>query len=369
MTQFSIELAKPSDDRSLGALVVESLPAAGVDIILRRNPSFLQGVRVQGPFTQVGVIRQRETGEVVGCATRSIRSAYINGTAANLGYLAGLWLDKPYRRGTLLARGYRAFHQLHRDRKALLYLAAIPEDDREVRELLTAGRGGLPRYDPWGTYHALVLRLGRTKPNPGGDVRVVRGSVDRMPEIEDCLNRNGRRRQFYPCYLGHEFLTEAPHLRDFRVEDFYLAIRSGRVVGVAGRWDQGQFRQVEISGYHGPSRFFRPAYNLAARLAAWAPMPPPAVALKSVFLSFIAVDEDDPDVFRAILESVHSDAIADGYACLLVGFHERDPLLPIAASYPHFLHRSRLHVVYWEDGAEYRDSLDDRIPYLEFATM
>ena len=40
----------------------------------------------------------------------------------------------------------RAFHQLHRDRKTLLYVTTIPEEDREVRELLTSGRANSCRF-------------------------------------------------------------------------------------------------------------------------------------------------------------------------------------------------------------------------------
>ena len=197
MPRFSIELAKPSDDGDLRRLVAESPIGRGVQIVLRREPSFFHGVRVHGPFSQVGVVRDSRTGRVVGCGTRAVRSAYVNGTAANLGCLGGLLLESSFRSGTLLARGYRAFHQLHRDKKALLYVTTIPEDDREVRELLTSGRAGLPQYDDWGRYYTLAISPGRKKRSLAGRTQVVRGSAARMEEVEDCLNRNGRQRQFF----------------------------------------------------------------------------------------------------------------------------------------------------------------------------
>ena len=369
MPKFSIELAKPSDDEDLRRLVADNPIGGDVQIVLWREPSFFHGLRVHGPFNQVGVVRDTETGRVVGCGTRSVRSAYLNGTAANLGWLGGLLLESRFRSGTLLARGYRAFHQLHRDKKALLYVTTIPENERELRELLTSGRAGLPQYDDWGRYHTLAIRPGRSKPSLAGGIQVVRGSAARMEEVEGCLNRNGRRRQFYPCYLSHEFLTDASHLRDFRIEDFTLAVREGRVVGVAARWDQSRFKQITVAGYRGKARLVRPLHNAMARLRGFAAMPPPGSELKCCFVGFVAVDDDEPDVFRVILREIYNDAVAGGYAYVLAGFHEKDPLLRVAAGYRHFAYQSRLYVVYWEDGAEYRQSLDDRVPYLELAAM
>lgn len=369
MSRFSIELAKPSDDGDLRRLVAESPVGRGVQFVVRREPSFFHVVRLRGPFSQVGVVRDSHTGKVIGCGTRAVRSAYINGTAANLGWLGGLLLEDSFRSGTLLGRGYRIFHQLHRDRKALLYVTTIPEEDREVRELLTSGRVGLPQYDDLGRYDTLAISPGRAKRGLAEGIRVVHGSAARMDEVEDCLNRNGQRRQFYPCYLSHEFLSGAPHLRDFHVNDFFLALREGRVVGVAGRWDQGRMRQIVVTGYRGKTRLLRPLVNATAGLRGYRPMPPPGSELKCCFVGFVAVDDDDPEVFRAILREIYNDAAAGGYDYLLAGFHDSDPLRHVAARYRHFTYRRRLYVVYWEDGAEYRRSLDDRVPYLELATM
>ena len=98
-------------------------------------------------------------------------------------------------------------------------------------------------------------------------------------------------------------------------------------------------------------------------------MPPPGAAVRHFFLSFVAIDGNDPEIFRVLLREIYNDAVGAGYECFLAGFHESDPLLATAARYRHFAHRSRLYVVYWEDGAEYRQSLDERVPYLELATL
>lgn len=369
MPRFSIELAKPSDDSDLRALATSDLAVGPIRFSLRREPSFFQAVRVQGSLNQIGVVRDTETGRAVGCGMRSVRSAYVNGIAANLGYLGGLWLDPAVRSGTLLARGYRAFHQLHRDRQALLYITTIPEEAEEARALLTSGRARLPQYDDLGRYHALAVSVGRKKRGLAGRIKVLRGVPSRMKEVEECLSRNGPRRQFFPCFLANDFLTGGPHLRDLHVKDFYLAVEDGRVVGVAAKWDQTAFRQLVVGPYRGTARVVRRVYNAGARVLGLPSMPLPGSEVKHVYLSFVAIDDDRRDVFRTLLREVYNDAAEAGCSYVFAGFHERDPLLAEVVRYRHYAHRSRLYVVFWEDGAAFHESLDGRVPYVELALL
>ncbi len=90
MNEFSIELARESDDDDLKDLVANTPMDGEFQIALRREPSYFHGVDVQGPFNQVGVARDKQTGQTVACATRSVRPAYLNGEVKSLGYIGGL---------------------------------------------------------------------------------------------------------------------------------------------------------------------------------------------------------------------------------------------------------------------------------------
>ena len=45
-----------------------------------------------------------------------------------------------------------------------------------------------------------------------------------------------------------------PRLRDFKVQDFYLALCGGRVAGVVGKWDQSAYKQTVVTRYRGRLR-------------------------------------------------------------------------------------------------------------------
>jgi hypothetical protein len=369
MSKFCIELARPSDDAALRELAAAQPMGGDIRVAVRREPSFFHGVGIQGRFNQVGVVRDGPGGRVVGCATRSVRPAYLNGQRADLGYIGGLRLDPMYRGGTLLARGYRAFREHHQDGRARLYATTIIEPNQAARELLTSRRAGLPCYEDWGRYYTLAIGTSRAKRALRDAPPIERGSANRLEEIADHLRRNGRQKQFYPCYEGEEFARGEFARRGFCAEDFFLAVRSGRVVGAAAIWDQSSFKQTIVAVYRGKMRVLRPLYNVAAALGGWPRLPPAGTQLNQCYASFIAADGNDPATFRALLREIHNEAARRGYAYLLVGLHEQDPLLAVASEYLHFSYPSRLYVVYWDDGADACRALDRRVPYLELALL
>jgi hypothetical protein len=53
----------------------------------------------------------------------------------------------------------------------------------------------------------------------------------------------------------------------------------------------------------------------------------------------------------------------------MVGLSTRDPLLSIARKYAHIPYYSRLYSVCWQNEASFHEKLDQRIPYVEIATL
>lgn len=369
MSRFLIELANPSDDAQLKPLAEQRIVCSSIEVYMRPEPSFLQAVRVQGPVNQVGVVRDRQTGQIVGWGSRAIRPAYINRRAANLGYLGGVWLDPKVRSGILLGRLFETLYQLHRDRQTQLYLTTIPEEAYELRQLFTSGRAGLPHYDDCGRYYALALPVRRIPPPSATSMEVIRAETAQMQQVEECLCQYGPQRQFFPCFIANDFLSGLPHLRDLRTKDFYMAMDRGQPVGVAALWNQMGFRQLVLAAYRGRRRILQ---TILARLwpfgNKWIGFRPGQL-IPCRFVSFLAIQQDRPEVFRLLLRRLAQEAAHGGACCLLLGLHEKDPLLAQVWRYRPYVHRRRLYLVYWEDGIQFRHSLQELVPYVELATL
>ena len=83
----------------------------------------------------------------------------------------------------------------------------------------------------------------------------------------------------------------------------------------------------------------------------------------------MCVADDEAHVFAALLRKLHNLANSRGFDYLLIGLDARDPLLPIAKKYPHFLYASRLYLAEWPDGGHFHEQLDRRPAYVDIATL
>jgi hypothetical protein len=370
MSRFSFKIAQESDDCAIRKVFQDTPMDGKVGVTFKREPSYFDAAKIGNEFHQTIIATDGMTNDIVGLGSRSIKPGYINGEVTNIGYLSSLRIKDDYCNNILLARGYEYLNKLHRDKKASIYITSIIEDNNYAIDLLTSQRAGLPRYLDMGLYCTTAIGLSRKKHNISGNIKVIRGSHKNIDAIVECLNRNGKDKQFYPYYTNELFLSNNGILRDFRIDNFYIALKNNNVVGTIAKWDQGNFKQTIIAGYKGFLRFIKPFYNLGATVIGLPKLPRPNTQLKFLYTGFIAVDTNEVEIFRALLRAMYNDAVDSNYDYLLVGLHENDPLLrPIREDYHFIRYNSRVFVVCWDDGLDFYNKLDDRIPYLELATL
>src|SRR5262249_11668531 len=139
------------------------------------------------------------------------------------------------------------------------------------------------------------------------------------------------------------------------------------------KWDQSGYKQTVVERYGGRLRWLRPWWNLTSPLLGCPRLPEPGAPLRSFYASFIAVDDDEVNVLRALLRRLYNAQCSGGargrYAYFLSGFHECDPLAAALSDYALTPFAGRLFVVHFADGAEAFDRLDGRVPYVELATL
>ncbi|HTS38860.1 MAG TPA: hypothetical protein VMH04_24510 [Candidatus Solibacter sp.] len=365
-SRFDIGVAEAADDAEIRELLRRSPIPGQISVTFEREPNFLESCRIRGDFVQVGIGRDRRTGKLVGLGTRSIAPAFINGQPAPLGYLSDLRVDGPYRGGTLLARGYQFLRRLHEDGCAQLYTTVIFNDNHAALATITSGRAGLPKYHDMGRIHCPGINIRSARPAIRAECEIHRGSKGLLPEMLQCIHRNNAHRQFAPLHTPGMFQDR---WRDFRLDNFHVALRGDKVVGVLGSWDQRSFKQTRIVSYGSRLRWLVPLANALRPIAKTAAYPKPGGEVPYFYISFIAIDEDDVEVFRALLRSAYNAAVGKGYLYAMLALHERDPLLPALREYSLTPFFGRLFCVTFEDGEQAFSQLDGRVPYLEAATF
>jgi hypothetical protein len=362
MARYRIELATPDDDADLRRILADTPMPGHISVSFRREPSYFAAAEVDGHFRQVVAGRDLDTGRLIGFGSRSIRRVFVNGRPTDVGYLSALRLLAEHRNLGLIARGYAHFRKLHADGRAAVYLTTIAEGNDRALELLTSGRAGLPAYHPAGRYHTLAI-----PPVRGAQVRHGGrpATLHDLPAIVAFLQAHGPTRQFFPCYEEADFFGSHGALVGLKPENLLLAWRAGNLVGMLGTWDQSGIRQAVVHSYRRPLGWFRPLYNIWAWLRGRPQLPRAGEVLRNRFAAVPVVENDDREVFATLLDA----ATAGKREYLLLGLHERDPLLAVARRYAAHEYVTRMFVVCWEDGDAFRKEMDARVPYLELGSL
>jgi len=362
-----VDLATPADEPEIRRLLRDNPMDGAIRVSLEREPDAFLAAAVEGEPHHTVVARDPRTGAVVGMGSRSVWNAFVNGEPRRLGYLSQLRVDRAFRgRRRLLAAGYALLRDRRGTDEAPFDVTSIIADNDVAKRLLGAGVPGLPRYRELAPFVTLILPAPRPRRPPRG-LRIERGSLAQMKEVADCLARNRRRYQAAPFFTAEELLSPE-RSRGLAPESFHLAIVDGRIAGCLAVWDQSGFKQAVVRGYAPRLARWRPWINRLAPLLGTPRLPEPGSLLPHAYVSHLAVDDDDPTLFQALVEAACADARAGGYAYLILGLAAHHPWLPwLRRRFRAREYRSVLYTVHWDAGEN--TLLDDRLPHVETALL
>ena len=368
MSRFEFTLATLEDDWQLRQRMAEDWMEGTISVSFRREPNYFIATRVQGESFQTIKCTDKETGKIIGLGSRLLKTAFINGNLQTLGYLADLRGHPNYRQGTLLARGYRFLRKLHEANPIPLYYSLILQGNTTALNNLLGGRVNLPQYRDMGLILTPAIHLDFPKPEILiSGVSFERGKRKQLPEILSFVNQCRSQQQFAPYYRVEDF--DGPSLKDLQAEDFYLAIQDNKIIGTVAAWYQGNFRQTYIESYSSQLAIFRPFYNLLSKLTPLKPLPDPGTEIPYFYLAFVAIEDNNSDIFRGLLRTMYRERLATPCHYFIAGLHERDPLAKIFQEYRRIEAAGRLFAIHYSDGKTAFEGLDGRIPYLEIATV
>ncbi len=318
--------------------------------------------------SQVIAMKESGTGAIVGFGCRSFRKVFVDGQVSTIGYLSGLRGLPEVRGGTLLARAYRYLKQLHGDGKVPYYVTTIFDDNQHAKTLLESGRAGLPTYLPLGRLRTFLLPLyGNRKESCGKVVRVE--TDDLLEPAGECINVFNGQHQFSPFYSTADLKGKTTLLPCFDHSNLYAYLRGSKVTATAGVWDQNSFKQTVVAGYSLPYRFIRPLANAGARMGWSAKLPKVGSHFPYLYASFLShalgYDEDLLSLIRQIM----ADWSQQGFAYLLVGVHEQNPLANQLQQMSAMALSSTVYMVYWDDALTEALPSNNHTPHLEIATL
>ncbi len=366
MTKMQVELslADAGDDDALKQLLRKNIVNGRLGVSFRREPTYFSAAAIQGESYEIIKGTDTKSRHLVGLAGRFTYPAYINGEKTTLGYLAELRIDAKYRSGLLLARGFRLLRQLHRQSPVSCYTTMILEGNIKAFSSLTTNRADLPEYVPQGCVLTPAIHLDMPKRALSlPRVHIEKAHSGNIARVFDFVNRQRAKKQFSPYYHVNDLHT--PRLRGLSAGDFYLAIKDNRIIGVVAAWEQTDFRQVHVEKYSPVLKAIKPLYNLLSLLTPLKPLPKTGAIIPYFYLAFIAIQDNDPDIFRLLLNALYRERYRGKWHYFICGLHESDRLASVLSDYRRIESKGHLFTVNLSKAI----TLDNRIPYIEVATL
>ncbi|MCK4517015.1 MAG: hypothetical protein KAU31_17270 [Spirochaetaceae bacterium] len=368
--EFSV--AEQADDAAIRSLLTRNPMPGAVTIAFEREPDYFRGHGVMGGQCVTVKAVDAESRELAGviCIASAVR--FVGGSARPVGYIGQLRIDKRYRGYLIPLRAITFVRDLVSSGWPDLWFNALADENPEPVEIFaTRPRPSFPRLE----LVTRILTLGilthaqpRRPQRAPRDIAVRRGDDVGFAPIVQFLREQGPHREFFPRYTEEDFVGNN-RTPGFSAADFLVAVDDNAIAGVCGVWDQSSFKQTVVHGYRGWLGRVRPFLNAIAPVIGMKRLPGIGERIESAYLSFLAVRNDDPHIFRALLIAAIHSAHAMGKEYLLAGFSERDPLLDIARRFRHLRYRSRMYA-YSFDGTVGPAAFDrTRIPYVEIAAL
>lgn len=369
-TDLTFAAATDATEPGLRRLLRENPMTGEIHVSLEREPNAFHAAGISGDHYQLMLASGGEPRHVIASGGRFELSAWINGSPQRIGYFGELRAEGGLRtRRKLLLGSYRKMREFHDAGSVRFYLTTIIEDNHRARRLLEAGLGDMPTYRPLETMVTFTIpaRLGARRRR--GSQRARPATLDDRDAIVERLAAHGRRYQFQPVWT-RETLESPVRCRGLAPDDFIVFPGSGDIRACVALWDQRAYKQTVIRGYAPGLARARPLLNLVAPLAGRPRLPVPGARLESAFLSHLAVEDDDDAALIELVANGCRTAVQRGIDYVMVALAARHPLAAVIRKrFPCHDYVSMIYLVYWEDGRDDADAVDDRIPHPEVAIL
>jgi hypothetical protein len=366
-SRFRFDLATPADNAELLAFSAQAEMSGAIRLSFDRSPDYFAALRVEGRHTDVLVGRDMKTGRLVATGHRSVKHAFVNGSASKVAYLSGLRVEPIARSASFLSRGYARLNALQAEHPASFHLTTIMEDNAPAKKVLLSKRLGLPAYHDLGRFCCMALSPHENNHATSRFSMRRASAADATPVVE-FLHCEGRAKQFFPAYCATDFGCAGGLLPGLEWKDVFLAFDGSTLAGIVAAWDQQRFRRWRVTGYASWLCWSRHLLNLGAKLRRKPLLPPARTAVNYYSLALVCIRANNRAVFSALLDEVNR-ACQGRCAFFLAGLHERDPLLPELLVRPHVPLTSRLFAVNPDNENRSPQNLDDRVPYLELGSL
>ena len=363
MARFLNDIASLSDDDELREILSKTYMKGEISLSFESEPSFFNSISILGESQEVLIIRDLENEKIIGFMIKSIKNVFINGHPKKVRYLSSLRLLDEYRRGRLMHQGFQYLKSFI-ENSNMINFTTIIEDNRYARDMLTSSRVGLPNYLPIGKMKTFIIKpTSRVRYKSKSNIKIEKGiSKFSLKEIISFLHKEGSKKDFFPVYTEEMF--NSSQLRDFDINNLYLAHNETEILGVVGVWDQTRFKQTVVKELSNKYKLLKPFNNYILSPIFNYPLISPPGKIRSFYINLISIRNNNPDTLSLLIDQISIDYSNCGYNYFIIGLSENDNLCFSLDNFHTLEYNSLLYLV-----DDKRKVPLTRTPYLEISRL
>lgn len=329
--RYEFSLAGTGDTEALLRVLESADYGGGISVLYTRRPDPIRSLEFEGDAVYIPVMRDMQSGEIVGMGCCVVRKAYINGEIRNVGYLTGLKVLPAYRnRVPHISKVYEFMHEVtkaHVD----MYYTTILKDNHDAQRILEKKRRNMPEYRYCGDYTVYCFKTGKRDGNRA--YTLENGYSEELSVFYQ--------EQMSPMnFSAPEIMLQGITDKDICT----LRGPDGEILASCSVWNQQSWKQHIVTGYSGIYRYLK---NIPLNLIGFPDFPEADIPVNYACITGLCVRGNDMGIARNLIVRV-AESRTD-VDMLLLGLFENHPLKSVFRHIRHIPYQSRLYTVHWAE--------------------
>jgi hypothetical protein len=327
MSKIIIERALLSDNSAICELC--QIPMVGdISLTMERDPDYFINAGIQNQEVEIYVCRQQN--RIVGVFSIGKRTVFFDGSPRQLRYFSDLRIHPEFQKSMLLVRMSRFLKTNKIIQENEISHAVIFSENKTMTDLIEKvddhflKKASLLKFSLYGDYCSYMISLSKQRKKKKSNLHIRKAESKDIETMQLFFNKEAPSKQLYPCY-NFSCLDDS-YYYGLKINDFYLAFEKEKLVGITGVWDQRKFKQTKIYSYSGSIKFVRPLLNIASKITKGFILPEPGEKLNYFMLHTILTQNNEPKIFKDLLEKIYADNYLSEFSYFLCGLDKNDGL-------------------------------------------
>ncbi len=369
MAGIIIERALLSDNSAICELC--KIPMTGnISLTMERDPDYFINAGIQNQDVEIYVCRQQN--RLAGVFSVGKRTVFYNGSPKQLRYFSDLRIHPDFQKSMLLIRMSRFLKSNKIVQENEISYAVIFSENKTMTDLIEKvddhflKKTSLLKFTLYGDYCSYVVPLSKRRKKRRSNLKIRKAEVEDIETMQIFFNKEAASKQLYPCY-DFSCLDDS-YYYELKINDFYLAFEEEKLVGITGVWDQRRFKQTKIYSYSGFLKSVRPLLNVVSKITRGFILPEPGEKLNYFTLHTILTQDNDPKIFKDLLEKIYADNYRSKFSYFLCGLDKNDGLCVVFNDFTKRIVKGGVYSVSFDTEIGRGDSISPNF-YLETARI